>query len=177
MLKDLIAKENENKQPIYQFIKDSKILIVGQAPGPKTEVTFKDKSGERLKEWLGVTEEEFRTKISLLPMDFYFPGKGKTGDLPPRKGFAEKWHPVFLEQMDQLELIILVGSYAMKYYLNHRMKKNLTETVRNYKEYLPEIFPIVHPSPLNIRWLKMNPWFEQEVIIDLKQIVRKLLSE
>lgn len=168
-------------QPLFLADKESKILIVGQAPGIKAQtimIPFKDVSGDRLKDWLGVSEEEFRNpeNFSFLPMDFYFPGKGKSGDLPPRKGFAQKWHPKLIEQMPHLELIILAGSYAQEYYLHSKRKKDLTETVKSFKEYLPTYFPLVHPSPLNLRWLKLNPWFEQEVVPELRRVVRGIIG-
>lgn len=108
-------------------------------------------------------------------MDFYYPGKAKTGDIPPRKGFAEKWHPCLLDEMPNAEIIIPIGSYAQKYYLNKLQEKSLTQTVRNFRKYLPEYFPLVHPSPLNLGWLKQNPWFENEVLPVLKDIVKKNL--
>lgn len=110
-------------------------------------------------------------------MDYYFPGKGKRGDLPPRKHFANKWNHQVLDTMPNLELKILIGAYAQKFYLGKSMKRNLTETVRNYEDYLPEYFPVVHPSPLNIGWRRKNPWFEEEVIPELQNRVQKILSE
>jgi uracil-DNA glycosylase len=104
-------------------------------------------------------------------MDFYYPGKGKSGDAPPRKGFADKWHPRLLEAMPDLETILLVGRYAQEFYLKDRRAENLTETVRNFKGYLPEYFPLVHPSPLNQRWMKKNAWFESDVLPVLKSVV------
>lgn len=162
--------------PLFKASKDARIAIVGQAPGRKAEETqlfWNDLSGDRLREWMGVTRETFYTTdvIAHLPMDFYYPGKAKSGDLPPRKGFAEKWHPLLLQEMPNIETIILIGSYAQKYYLGNKREKNLTETVRNFEEYLPKYMPLVHPSPLNHGWLKRNPWFEQEVVPVLKEIV------
>ena len=110
-------------------------------------------------------------------MDFYYPGKGKSGDLPPRKDFGEKWHNKILELLPDVELFILIGKYAQEFYLKGRTKENLTETVHSYKEYLPKFFPIVHPSPLNIRWLKKNHWFEKEVVPELKKMVTKIMKK
>jgi uracil-DNA glycosylase len=168
--------------PLFKASKDARIAIVGQAPGRKAEETqlvWNDLSGDRLREWMGISREEFyeTDRIAHLPMDFYYPGKDKHGDLPPRKGFAEKWHPLLLEEMSNIETIILIGNHAQKYYLGNRMEKNLTETVRNYKNYLPEYLPLVHPSPLNYGWLKRNPWFEREVLLNLKEIVRDSLNK
>lgn len=110
-------------------------------------------------------------------MDFYYPGKSKSGDLPPRKGIADKWHPRLLNKMADVKLIILVGSYSQKYYLNLRSSDKITDVIKNYKNYLPNYFPIVHPSPRNNIWLKKNKWFEKEVVPNLKKVVAKILSE
>lgn len=166
--------------PIYQLSDKAEILVIGQAPGRKVEksgVPFADKSGEKLREWIGVSEEEFYSeKIAILPMDFYYPGKGKTGDLPPRKFIAEEYHPEILKLMPNIKLTILIGQYAMKYYLGSKAQENLTETVRAFQDYLPKYFPIVHPSPLNFRWQAKNPWFEKEVVPVLQERVRKILK-
>lgn len=168
-------------KPIVSVHPDAKILIIGQAPGLKTQnigSVFHDQSGDRLRDWLGVTEAQFYdpTLFAILPMDFYFPGKGKSGDLPPRKNFATKWHPLLLEQMPHIKLTILIGSYAQNHYLKDRCERNLTETVRNFKAYLPQYFTIVHPSPLNRRWMAKNPWYETDVLPILKQSVKATLE-
>lgn len=167
--------------PLYAVHQEAKILIVGQAPGIRAQETrlfWNDPSGDRLREWLGISYEEFysSSKLAILPMDFYFPGKGKSGDLPPRKGFAEKWHPLLIAEMPQLELIILIGSYAIPYYLNVPKQTRITDIVRNFEQYLPEYFPLVHPSPRNNIWLRKNPWFETEVLPELKIRVNHLLD-
>ena len=127
---------------------------------------------------MGLSRAEFYETdlIAQIPMDFYYPGKAGHGDIPPRKGFAEKWHPLLLEGMPNIETMLLIGNYAQAYYLDKRRKKDLTETIKNYKSYLPEYFPLVHPSPLNIGWLKRNPWFEKDVLPVLKEIVRVSLN-
>ena len=167
--------------PIFQVSPKAQILIIGQAPGKKVEeslIPFNDKSGEKLVQWMGIDRDTFYSeKIAILPMDFYYPGKGKTGDLPPRSFIAKEYHKDILDLMPDIKLTILIGSYSMKYYLGKSMKENLTETVRSYKEYLPKYFPIVHPSPLNFRWQKANPWFEGEVVPVLKDMVGKILSD
>ena len=167
--------------PIFQVSPKAQILIIGQAPGKKVEeslIPFNDKSGEKLVQWMGIDRDTFYSEeIAILPMDFYYPGKGKTGDLPPRSFIAKEYHKDILELMPDIKLTILIGSYSMKYYLGKGMKENLTETVRRYKEYLPKYFPIVHPSPLNFRWQKANPWFEGEVVPVLKDMVGKILSD
>lgn len=172
---------NKGWNPIFMANPQAKLLIVGQAPGIKTQEksqSFMDRSGDKLREWLGVTDDSFyhSGKIAVLPLDFYFPGKGKTGDLPPRKDFAPKWHPMLISIMPQIELTLLIGAYAQKFYLKDRVKRNLTETVKAYQEYLPEYFPLVHPSPLNIRWFKKNPEFEEIIVPQLKSIVKSILD-
>ena len=167
--------------PIFQVSLKAQILIIGQAPGKKVEeslIPFNDKSGEKLVQWMGIDRDTFYSeKIAILPMDFYYPGKGKTGDLPPRSFIAKEYHKDILDLMPDIKLTILIGSYSMKYYLGKGMKENLTETVRSYREYLPKYFPIVHPSPLNFRWQKANPWFEGEVVPVLKEMVGKILAD
>ena len=167
--------------PIYQLSNKAEILFIGQAPGRKVEesgVPFADKSGEKLREWMRVSEEEFYSqKIAILPMDFYYPGKGKTGDLPPRKFIAEEYHHEILDELADIEMTLLIGKYSMDYYLKGKMKRNLTETVRSYEEYLPKYFPIVHPSPLNFRWQAKNPWFTEEVVPVLAERVAKILGQ
>ena len=185
-IREAIMEEHEDFtkrgwKPIFRAHKEAKILIVGQAPGIKTQEkndVFRDVSGDRLREWLGIDEETFYTpqNFAVLPMDFYFPGKGKTGDLPPRKDFASRWHPLLLKEMKQIQLIILVGTYAQKYYLKDNMKSNLTQTVKSFGEYLPKYFPLVHPSPLNRRWEAKNPWFNEEVLPVLKLRVHEILE-
>jgi hypothetical protein len=167
--------------PIFQVSPKAQILIIGQAPGKKVEeslIPFNDKSGEKLVQWMGIDRDTFYSeKIAILPMDFYYPGKGKTGDLPPRSFIAKEYHKDILDLMPDIKLTILIGSYSMKYYLGKGMKENLTETVRSYKDYLPKYFPIVHPSPLNFRWQKANPWFEGEVVPVLRDKVHKILAD
>lgn len=165
--------------PVFQINEQARILLVGQAPGAKVEasgIPFHDKSGETLMKWLGVTPEVFYSdKVAILPMDFYYPGKGKTGDLPPRKFIADEYHKELRVLMPHIELTVLIGKYAMDYYLKGRMAKNLTETVRNFVAYCPEFFPIVHPSPLNFRWQAKTPWFLEDVVPVLKERVAKSL--
>ena len=169
-------------EPLFKANQNARIVIIGQAPGRKAEESqlfWNDLSGDRLREWMGLSREVFYEthRIAHLPMDFYYPGKAKQGDMPPRKGFAEKWHERLLQEMPNIETIILVGNYAQKYYLDKRREKNLTETVKAFKNYLPEYLPLVHPSPLNMGWLKRNLWFESEVLIVLKEIVSHALED
>lgn len=171
---------NKNIPPILQVDKEARILIVGQAPGKKVEeslIPFNDKSGETLISWMGIDRDTFYSdKIAILPMDFYYPGKGKTGDLPPRKFIANEYHESILNELKNIELTILIGKYSMDYYLKGQMKKNLTETVRCFDEYLPRYFPIVHPSPLNFRWQAKNPWFIENVVPVLQKTVKNILK-
>ena len=188
-LKQEIMADSDNKkytdegiEPLFSTPSTAKILIVGQAPGIKAQeskIFFNDKSGVKLREWMGIDDEIFYKSglIGVVPMDFYYPGKGKSGDLPPRKNFAKKWHAKVLELMPNLELIVLVGKYAQDYYLGNNKKQNLTETVYNYKQYLPRYFPIVHPSPLNFRWHNKNSWFIEEVVPDLQKRVKEILQK
>lgn len=168
--------------PVYTAGPKARIAIVGQAPGSKAQASMKpwnDMSGQLLRKWLDVTDEQFYDPnlIALIPMDFYYPGKGTHGDLPPRKGFAEKWHPRLLELMPDIEIILLVGAYSQKYYLAKAAKRNLTETVREYHEYLPRYFPLVHPSPLNFRWRTQHPWFEAEIVPELRAMTQAIISK
>ncbi|KRN22525.1 uracil-DNA glycosylase family protein [Lacticaseibacillus camelliae] len=167
-------------KPLYKIDPNARLLIISQAPSRKaqeTESFWNDPSGDRLRDWMGVTREEFYDtgRIGILPLDFYYPGKGKSGDLPPRKGFAEKWHAPLLKLMPHVELALLIGQYAQRYYLGTRRQKTLTATVQHYQDYLPQYFPLVHPSPLNYGWMKKNPWFEAGVVPALRQRVRGLI--
>lgn len=167
--------------PVYTAGPKAKIVIVGQAPGSKAQASMKpwnDVSGVLLRKWLDVSDEQFYDPdiFALTPMDFYYPGKGVHGDLPPRKGFAEKWHPRLLALMPDVQLVILIGAYSQKYYLGKSAKQNLTGTVLAYQEYLPTYFPLVHPSPLNFRWRARNPWFEQDVVPELRSLVHTILA-
>lgn len=171
---------NKNIPPILQVDKEARILIVGQAPGKKVEeslIPFNDKSGETLISWMGIDKDTFYSKeIAIVPMDFYYPGKAKTGDLPPRKFIAQEYHEPILKELNNIELTILIGKYSMDYYLKGRTKKNLTETVKCFDEYLPKYFPIVHPSPLNFRWQAKNPWFIENVVPVLQKTVKNILK-
>nr|WP_042188768.1 uracil-DNA glycosylase family protein [Kibdelosporangium sp. MJ126-NF4]CEL18447.1 Hypothetical protein VC0266 (sugar utilization related?) [Kibdelosporangium sp. MJ126-NF4]CTQ97930.1 Hypothetical protein VC0266 (sugar utilization related?) [Kibdelosporangium sp. MJ126-NF4] len=168
-------------QPVYTAASDARIVIIGQAPGRRAQqsgVPFDDPSGDRLRDWLGVTDEQFYdpNRFAILPMDFYFPGKGTSGDLPPRADFAPRWHPRILAELTDVRLTLLIGGYAQKRYLKGRAKPSLTETVRSYQDYLPGLVPLVHPSPLNFRWQARNPWFTAEVVPVLRAEVAKALS-
>ena len=167
--------------PILQISPEARVLIIGQAPGRRVEesgVPFDDKSGETLRDWMGVDRDTFYSgRIAVLPMDFYYPGKGKTGDLPPRPFIAREYHAALLQQMPDVRLTVLVGRYAIGFYLKGREERTLTETVRNFHSFLPSRFPIVHPSPLNFRWQARNPWFVSEVVPELRRRVAESLTD
>ena len=153
--------------------------MIGQAPGTKVHesgIPWDDQSGKKLRQWLNVTEEQFYNteNFAIIPMGFCYPGKAKTGDLPPRSECAPQWHDTLLEKMPNVELIILIGTYAQKYYLKEKAKRTLTETVGACKSYLPKFFPIPHPSPTNRFWRFKNPWFEELVVPELQKKINSL---
>ena len=164
-------------RPVLTGTPTSKVLIVGQAPGRRvheTGIPWNDKSGDNLRQWLGIDIETFydTSKIAIVPMGFCYPGTGKSGDLPPRKECAPLWHEQLLEKMPHIELTLLIGAYAQKYYLGKRRKRNLTETVLAFRDYLPQYLPLPHPSPRNNIWQKKNPWFKEELLPQMKGIVQ-----
>jgi uracil-DNA glycosylase len=170
-----------NYEPIYKVAPNSKIVIISQAPGRVSQLKntyWKDLGGSTLRDWLGVTNEEFFDveNFAILPIDFYYPGKAKFGDLPPRKDFAGMWHNQVLDHLKDVKLIILIGAYAQNYYLP-KSKNNLTASVRHFKNFLPKYFTLPHPSPLNFRWQATNPWFVQEVLPILKVKVREIIEK
>ena len=175
------AKFLPNKpHPVMQAGMRSKILIIGQAPGTKVDAcgtAWADASGNELRRWLGVTPEQFydTNLFALMPMGFCYPGKGTSGDLPPRPEFAPLWHPTLLSKMNEVKLTLLIGQYSQKYYLREASKLTLTETVKNFADYLPTYFPLVHPSPRNRFWMNKNPWFEKEALPVLRRLVKKSL--
>lgn len=168
-------------EPLFSAPSTARLVIVGQAPGriaQERKRFWDDPSGDRLRSWLGVDRDEFynSNKIAILPMDFYFPGKGKGGDLPPRDDFASKWHPRLMKLMPNADLTILVGAYAVHYYLHLKKSARLTDIVKDYQNYLPDFFPLVHPSPRNQRWLRNNPWFMENNVPDLQKMVRERMN-
>ncbi|GMQ29737.1 uracil-DNA glycosylase family protein [Algoriphagus confluentis] len=167
-------------RPVFSVDPKSKILIIGQAPGTKVHasgIPWNDPSGEELRRWLRVDRETFyRPELfGIMPKGFCYPGRGKGGDLPPMAECAPTWHGQLRRLMPEIQLTLLVGSYAHAYYLEDRRKKNLTETVRAFGEYLPEFFPLVHPSPRNRLWMRRNPWFEERVIPELQDLIHRFL--
>ena len=167
-------------RPIFQIHPNAKILIAGQAPGSKVHTTgipFDDPSGDRLRDWMGIDKDTFYNskQIAILPMGFCYPGTGKSGDLPPRKECADKWRNQLLATMPKIELTLVIGQYALDWHLKKQKKKNLTETVKAWKEYWPQYLPLPHPSPRNNIWLKKNEWFEEEILPELKSSIQKQL--
>ncbi|HEV7229821.1 MAG TPA: uracil-DNA glycosylase family protein [Bacteroidia bacterium] len=167
-------------KPVIQASRLSKIVIIGQAPGQKVQdsgIPWDDLSGNELRRWLGVTKEQFYNDklFALMPMGFCYPGKSKTGDLPPRAECAPLWHQQILSKLKGVELTLLIGQYAQKHYLGVDFKPSLTENVQNYKAFLPRYLPLVHPSPRNRIWQRKNPWFESAVVPALQKIVKDLI--
>ena len=169
-------------RPVVQVSKETRLLICGQAPGRRVHESgapFTDPSGDRLRDWLGVSYEQFYAdpRIGVAAMAFCFPGTNpKGGDYPPPKRCAGLWRPRLLGSLKQVELTLLVGSYAQAWALEDRAKKSMTETVRAWREYLPHYLPLPHPSWRNTAWLKRNPWFEDEVVAWLRTRVNSLLA-
>lgn len=169
-------------RPVLQIHPKASILIAGQAPGRKvheTGVPFDDASGDRLRAWLGLSRNEFYNpeRVAILPMGFCFPGTGKSGDLPPRPECAKAWRQRLMAFLPNVKMKLIVGQYALNWHLGHRMKRNLTETVKAWQEFQHDgYFPMPHPSPRNNIWLKKNPWFEAEVVVALQKQVQALQS-
>lgn len=165
-------------RPIVQFAPSAGIVIIGQAPGSRVHesgVPWRDDSGDRLRGWTGLSDEEFYDpkKVALMPMGFCYPGKGKSGDLPPRPECAPLWHERIQKTLTGVRVTLLVGSYAQAHYLK---TKNLTDAVRDFASYGPAFFPLPHPSWRSGVWMKRNPWFEKDVLPALRKSVRKALK-
>ena len=164
--------------PVIRASVSAKLLIIGQAPGTRvheTGIPWNDASGRRLREWLNMSEEEFydEDQVAIMPMGLCYPGKGKSGDLPPRPECAATWHQPVSALMRDIRLTLLIGQYAQKQFLQDDFT-TLTERVRNFSSCNPEFFPLPHPSPRNQLWLKKNPWFEEEVIPALQGRLKSL---
>ncbi|MGM0579898.1 MAG: uracil-DNA glycosylase family protein [Bacteroidota bacterium] len=166
--------------PVVQASTQSKIAIIGQAPGiavHQSGIPWDDKSGDNLRNWLGVDKEVFYDQdiFALIPMGFCYPGTGKSGDLPPMKICAPLWHGKLLQSMIEIKLTLLVGKYAQAFYLGKQAKSSLTNTVQSYREYIPEFLPLPHPSPRNNIWQSKNPWFKEEVLPFLKSRISEII--
>ena len=168
-------------RPVVRVHPGARILIVGQAPGRRVHesgLPFTDPSGDRLRAWMGVTSEQFydERKIAVAAMSFCYPGTVNGADLPPRKECAPLWRPRLLPLLKNVQLTLLVGSYAQRYHLGARAGSSLSETVRAWRGFGPEVLPIPHPSWRNSAWLKRNPWFEAELVPELQRRVSSALS-
>lgn len=168
-------------RPVVQLGGGARILIIGQAPGTRvhnTGIPWNDPSGDTLRRWLEVGREQFYDPelFAIMPMGFCYPGKGKSGDLPPRPECAPTWHQRILDALPHIELTLLIGQYAQRYYLGNRYP-TLTETVLHWREFAPTQLPLPHPSPRNRRWLTQNPWFEREELPALRARVHQALGQ
>jgi uracil-DNA glycosylase len=169
-------------RPIVQFSVSSRILIIGQAPGARVHasgIAWDDASGERLRDWTGLGPDCFYdpAKVALVPMGLCYPGTGSSGDLPPRPECAPLWHERILAILPANRLILLVGTYAQQHYLKQSKRQTLTDTVRNFRTYGPNIFPLPHPSWRSGLWMQRNPWFEHEVLPILRARIDAALGE
>jgi uracil-DNA glycosylase len=165
-------------RPILQWHRDARILIAGQAPGRRAHesgVPFDDASGDRLREWMGLTAAQFYDceRVAILPMGFCYPGTGTSGDLPPRGECAPAWRTRLLQGLPRLELMVLLGRYAQDYHLP-RTTGSVTAIVRSWRDHWPRVLPLPHPSPRNNLWLRRNPWFEANVLPALRARVRQI---
>jgi len=168
-------------RPILQYHPQARILIAGQAPGRKAHdsgTPFEDASGDRLRQWMGVQRTVFYDpqQIAILPMGFCYPGTGKSGDLPPRPECAPAWREQLLGQLQQVQLILVIGKYAQNYHLDAG-QASLTELVQAWRDFWPKMVPLPHPSPRNNIWLRKNPWFESELIPELQSKIAAILRK
>lgn len=169
-------------RPVLRVSRKARLCIVGQAPGTRVHASgtpFTDPSGDRLRDWMGVTSEEFYdvSRLAIVPMGFCFPGlDAKGGDLPPRRECAEAWRAQLFELLPQIELTLLVGQYAQAWHLGAACKGSLTATVAAWREYGPSFIPLPHPSWRNNAWIRKNLWFEDELLPVLRREVRRLLG-
>lgn len=169
-------------RPVLRVSRKARLCIVGQAPGTRVHASgtpFTDPSGDRLRDWMGVTSEEFYdvSRLAIVPMGFCFPGlDAKGGDLPPRRECADAWREQLFRLLPQIELTLLVGQYAQAWHLGAARKESLTATVAAWREYGPRFIPLPHPSWRNNAWIKKNPWFEAELLPVLRREVRRLMG-
>lgn len=171
----------QRPRPVLQLGATARILVAGQAPGRRVDLSgipFDDPSGDRLRDWMGVDKDRFYDPkaIALLPMGFCYPGTGPGGDLPPRPECAPAWRAPLLAQLPRVELVLAIGRHAQAWHLGAAARATLTETVRAWRGYGPALLPLPHPSPRNNRWLRHNPWFEQEVLPALRERVAAALA-
>lgn len=169
-------------RPILRARPSARLMIVGQAPGTRvheTGIPFNDPSGDTLRAWLGIDRDTFydESRVAFMPTGFCYPGKGPSGDAPPRPECAPRWHPPIRAALPHIRLTLLIGAYAQAYYLGDAREKTLAATVKNWRAYLPDFLPTPHPSPRNRLWLRKNPWFEAEVVPALRRRVKALLRD
>lgn len=167
-------------RPVVQLSESSRILVVGQAPGRRVHETglpFNDPSGDRLRQWMGITRDTFydEQKLAILPMGFCYPGTGKSGDLPPRPECAPAWRQALLDRLPEIRLTLLIGQYAHAWHILGA-RRAVTENVRRWQQFWPTVIPMPHPSPRNNLWLRKNPWFELEVVPALQERVAEVLA-
>ncbi len=175
-----ICEEHLQPNPVLRLSSSARLLVIGQAPGTRvhaTGVPWNDPSGVRLRSWLGMGEEIFydSSKVAIMPMGYCYPGKGRSGDLPPRPECREAWHDKALQLMPEVRTTLLIGQYAQNAYLP-KPGKSLSENVKNWKQWFPRLIPLPHPSPRNTLWLKQRPWFEEEVVPAIRKFVHELLE-
>ena len=167
-------------RPVLQAHESARLCIVGQAPGLKvheTGIPWNDLSGARLRAWLGLTTAQFHdpTRVAIVPIGFCYPGRGASGDNPPRPECAPLWHAPLMAHMPGITLTLLIGGYAQAWYLRGRRKASMGETIKAWREYLPlGYLPLAHPSPRNQPWLVKNPWFEAELVPELRRAIAAL---
>jgi len=166
-------------RPVIRVGIHARLLIIGQAPGTKVHasgIPWDDASGKRLRSWLALADEVFydTDKVAIMPMGFCYPGKGRSGDLPPRPECRPLWHDKILQHLTNIRMTLLIGQYAQQAYLS-RPAKTLTENVKGWRQWFPAMIPLPHPSPRNKLWLKQRPWFEAELLPPIRNAVQKLL--
>lgn len=169
-------------RPVVQAGAAARILVVGQAPGAKVHVSgvpWDDRSGKRLRDWMGIDAETFynKTRIAILPMGYCYPGRAASGDLPPRRECAELWLDRLLAKLPRIELTLLVGQYAQTHFLRDKGHVSVTATTRGWRAHAPGIIPLPHPSPRNVAWFMANPWFDDELLPVLRRSVRQLVAD
>lgn len=168
-------------RPVLEASSSARLLIVGQAPGTRvhqTGIPWNDPSGDRLREWLGVDSGFFYNDrlVAIIPMGFCYPGKGKSGDLPPRRECARLWREKLLQCLPDIELTLLIGQYAQQYHIP-QAGKSVTEIVKQWNTLMPRYFPMPHPSPRNQLWLRRNPWFERDAIPTLRRTMKEMFPK
>ncbi|WP_020408235.1 uracil-DNA glycosylase family protein [Hahella ganghwensis] len=174
-----ICEEHLEPNPVLRLSSTARLLVIGQAPGTRVHATgipWNDPSGVRLRKWLGITDDVFydTARVAIMPMGYCYPGKGKSGDLPPRPECREAWHDRALKLMPEVKTTLLIGQYAQRAYLPDAGKL-LSDNVRNWQQWFPTYIPLPHPSPRNTLWLKQRPWFEEEVIPTVREFIRQTL--